>query len=294
MKQLPPLQWLRVFEAAARHLSFTHAATELHITQSAVSQQIKLLENHLGHNLFIRRARSLQLTDSGFLYLPDIQSALAILQQSTRAHFGQPDKESITVHCKWAFSVGWLSSHIQQFLNLYPTLSINIIPTLWESDYRQKSDTIEIHFGMGYTVENKVLLTQGLCCYPVCSPTLAKKLKHLEDLLDYPQINIIGTMNQWNDFYTHYGIEKVSSNKQQKHSTPSYMLALEMAQHNIGIALAHDVIANNLLSSGRLVKPFDKVMPIEENYYLVYQEDKLSSTERNFCDWLINAFQKTQ
>ena len=173
MRDLPPLQWLRVFESSARHLSFTQAGEELNITQSAVSQQIKLLENFIGETLFIRGSRSLQLTNAGSSYLPDIQSALQILRQSTRANFVQSDINRITVRSNWSFSVLWLTPRIDSFLQQYPGMSLNIVPAIWETDYSNKMDDIEIRFGTSTDGKNEYLLSREMSCFPLCAPEIA-------------------------------------------------------------------------------------------------------------------------
>ena len=143
MKDLPPLQWLRVFESSARHLSFTQAAQELNITQSAVSQQIKLLENFVGTSLFVRGPRSLQLTPTGKNYLPDIQQALHILRTSTRAHFLRSERRRITIRCNWSFSVLWLTPRLHAFTERHPEISLNIVPVMWDADFDSRTDSIE-------------------------------------------------------------------------------------------------------------------------------------------------------
>lgn len=291
MKDLPPLQWLRAFEAAARHLSFTHAAAELNVTQSAISQQIKLLENHLGSALFERRARSLQLTDSGYLYLPDIQTALVLLRKSTGTHFHSSEQYSITVRCNWAFSVLWLSSRIGKFLDANPDYSINIIPALWETEYREKPDSIQIHFAQGPKTPDKIMLTQGVDCFAVCSPQLAEKMTGIEDLLKHPTIQSTGILKQWDDYFEHCGLtQKPLPSPQRQHATPAFVLALEMAKNGLGLVLSHDLLVRDLLDSGQLVKPFENTMPIEENYYLQYEASHLSLAEQHFCDWLQEQF----
>jgi LysR family glycine cleavage system transcriptional activator len=293
MKDLPPLQWLRAFEAAARHLSFTHAAAELNVTQSAISQQIKLLENHLGNALFERRARSLQLTDSGYLYLPDIQTALELLRKSTQRHFQGTDSHSITIRSNWAFSVLWLSSRLGEFLDAYPGLSVNIIPALWETEYRDKPGSIQIHFASGPVTPEKHMLTHGLECFPVCSPRMAEKMTRLEDLLEHPVIQSTGILKQWDDYFEHCGLAQAArQSTQRQHATPAFVLALGMAQNSLGLALSHDLLVRDLLDSGQLVKPFEQAMPIEENYYLSYEPNNLSQAEQRFCDWLQDRFSK--
>ena len=287
MKDLPPLQWLRVFESSARHLSFTQAAEELNVTQSAVSQQIKLLENFVGEALFIRAARSLQLTNAGSTYLPDIQSALQILRQSTRSNFVRSDRDRITVRSNWSFSVLWLTPRIESFIKAHPGISLNIVPAIWETDYSNKSDDIEIRFGTHSGNEHEYLLSRQMSCFPLCSPELAKQIKRPEDFFNFGRINSLGAATPWEEFYKLCGISPPPDLQQTELSTHGYMLAVEMARCKLGIMLGLSFISDSLLASGDLVRLLDFELAIPETYYLKADRSRLSDNENRFCDWLI-------
>jgi LysR family glycine cleavage system transcriptional activator len=287
MKDLPPLQWLRVFESSARHLSFTRAADELNITQSAVSQQIKLLENFTGEPLFIRGARSLQLTNAGSTYLPDIQSALQILRQSTRSNFHRSDRHRITIRSNWSFSVLWLTPRIESFMNTHPGISLNIVPAIWETDYSNKSDDIEIRFGTTSGNESEFLLSEKMSCFPLCSPELAAQITGPEDLFRFGRINSLGSATPWEEMYRLYDVTPPSQLQQPELSTHGYMLAVEMARCKLGIMLGLSFISDSLVASGDLVRLFDAELEIPETYYLKVDRNRLSENENKFCDWLL-------
>ena len=116
-KRLPPLNWLRAFESASRHLSFTDAARELHMTQSAVSQQIKALENYLGRTFFIRKARSLELTEAALAYLPSVDAAFKLLYQGTQGLLGVDHDQLLEVRANLAFTVFWLTPRLGRFVS---------------------------------------------------------------------------------------------------------------------------------------------------------------------------------
>ena len=130
-QSLPPLGWLRAFEAAARHLSFTGAAHELNMTQSAVSQQIKSLEGYLGRPLFHRRPRALELTESGITYLPVVRDAFRTLEHGTRAITGD-DTNVVQVQCTLTLAVHWLAPRLKQFRERHPDVKLNIVTEIWE------------------------------------------------------------------------------------------------------------------------------------------------------------------
>ena len=286
MKDLPPLQWLRVFESSARHLSFTRAADELNITQSAVSQQIKLLENFTGEPLFIRGARSLQLTNAGSSYLPDIQSALQILRQSTRANFLRSDRHRITIRSNWSFSVLWLTPRIESFMKTYPGISLNIVPAIWETDYNNKSDDIEIRFGTTSGNDSEFLLSKKISCFPLCSPELAAQIVGPEDMFRFGRINSLGAATPWDKMYQLYDV-KPPAQRQPELSTHGYMLAVEMARCTLGIMLGLSFISDSLIASGDLVRLFDAELEIPETYFLKADRNRLSENENKFCDWLL-------
>lgn len=288
MKDLPPLQWLRVFESSARHLSFTQAADELNITQSAVSQQIKLLENFVGETLFIRGTRSLQLTNAGSTYLPDIQAALQILRQSTRSNFVRSDRHRITIRSNWSFSVLWLTPRIESFMKTHPGISLNIVPAIWETDYNNKSDDIEIRFGTHTGSENEFQLSAQMYCFPLCAPELASRVKQPEDFFNFGRINSLGAATPWDKIYQLCGITPPDQLSQPELSTHGYMLAVEMARCKLGIMLGLSFISDSLLARGELVRLFDFELAIPETYYLKADRNRLSDNENNFCDWLLD------
>ena len=288
MKDLPPLQWLRAFESSARHLSFTLAAEELNITQSAVSQQIKLLENFLGQLLFIRRVRSLQLTNAASSYLPDIQNALHVLRQSTRSNFIRSDSHRITIRSNWSFSVLWLTPRLESFFQLHPDISLNIVPAIWETDYQNKSDDIEIRYGTSEGKNHEVLLCEQSWCFPLCSPELALQVNRPEDMLHFARINSLGAITPWSKVYQLCGIQNADDYQQRKLTTHAYMLAIEMARQKLGIMLGLSLFSDSLINSGDLVRLFDVSLAVPEVYYLKADRSRLSEIEKLFCDWMLD------
>jgi len=288
MRDLPPLQWLRSFEAAARHLSFTHAATELSLTQSAVSQQVKALEGYLGHALFIRKARALELTDLGYAYLPDIQSALQQLRQSTQTYFRSDSEHRITVRSNFAFSSVWLVPHLKEFTDLHPDISINLLPSLWESDPHRQTNDVEIRFGSGNWANSISVLKENLECFPVCSPLISENLQKHEHLTQQPLIQMTGMMQDWKEYLSFLGLEYQRLNV--KFETASFTIALEMARMDLGIVMAHDLVCGDDLRTGKLVKAWDEAIPMQEKYYLVYDRKDNTEAQNLFCSWLESKF----
>lgn len=287
MGDLPPVQWLRSFEAAARHLSFTRAAEELHITQSAVSQQVKLLEHSLGLALFIRQPRSLALTEAGHLYLPNVQNAFETLRHGTRLLSHQDRTVTLELRANWAFSVNWLISRLQQFLSLHPEIEVNLSTELWSSGHTSIKHGVEVRYGLGDWAAARLQQLTSEVCYPVCSPELAARISRPEDLLNHTLIHVRGLKNQqWEDWFQHAGIK--GEHRARSHSTTTFIVALEMAKQSIGAVIGHDLVCRSLLASGQLVKPFDITLPTVENYYLLTY-GQVNHAVKAFEQWLTDT-----
>jgi LysR family transcriptional regulator, glycine cleavage system transcriptional activator len=149
LHDLPPLVWLRAFEAAARYLSFTDAAQELNLTQAAVSKHIKSLELHLRHPLFIRGARSLQLTKTAEAYLPKVRDAFERLSIGTREVFGGRRTQELTLRCAVSYAVGWLAPRLPDYLSRYPGTEIRIISSIWNDKADADVYDLDIQYGTG-------------------------------------------------------------------------------------------------------------------------------------------------
>jgi LysR family transcriptional regulator, glycine cleavage system transcriptional activator len=153
-QSVPPLNWLRAFEASARLLSFTKAAQELNMSQSAVSQQMRSLESYLGQVLFLRGPRVLKLTEVGRNYLPVVQQALAGLSRGTRALSNKNKKKSLTIQCNLAFSMFWLAPRLQSFQHQNPWITVRILSELWPPMATEENADVEVRFG--YRLEDKL------------------------------------------------------------------------------------------------------------------------------------------
>ena len=290
MKDLPPLQWLRVFEASARYLNFTRAAEELSITQSAVSQQIKLLENFIGSALFIRRPRALQLTPAGKNYLPDVQRAIELLRASTRSNFLRSEQHRITLRCNWSFASLWLIPRLPDFTRRHPGISLNVVPVMWESDYAASTDSIEIRFASGSAGDQFVVLRDRVSCFPLCSPKLAHQIREPADLLRFGRINSLGVTSPWPQVYRGLGVQNASVAPRSELTTQAYLLALEMARNDLGVMLGVSLITDDLIERGELVRLFDVEQPIEDLFFLKADRARLTQSEKLFCNWLLEHF----
>ncbi len=295
MSRLPPLNWLRAFEASARALSFTSAAQELSMTQSAVSQQIKSLESALGRVLFLRRARGLELTDEGRGYLPTVQAAFALLEEGTHVLTGRNAPDVLELQVNLSFALFWLSPRLEAFLAEYPWVQLNLATAIWTEERPNSSVSIHIVFGQNKR-EGKVgkrLARDHI--FPVCSPKVARRIRSIDDLLAQRLIDLPGTVQSWSSWLNAYP-DSTRHNLPVIHRASTWALSLQWAQQGLGVALAHDTIANDLLESGKLVRPLDWSIPMKESYYLIAQEgSQIHAATKAFKEWLLRemaAFQE--
>jgi LysR family glycine cleavage system transcriptional activator len=287
MARLPPLNWLRAFEASARALSFTAAAEELSMTQSAVSQQIKSLESAMGRSLFLRRARGLELTDEGRGYLPTVQAAFAMLEEGTTVLQSRSHPDVLELQVNLSFALFWLTPRLGQFMDENPGVQLNLATSVWHEERPNHPAAMQIVFGLGKRegITGKRLTRDSM--FPVCTPKVAKQIKSLNDLLAQRLFDLPGTAQSWGAWLKAHpdgGTVPVPT----VHRASTWALSLDWAQRGLGVALAHDTIANDLLASGQLVRPFDFSIPLKEAYYLIAPEGtRTRHASRVFKEWLL-------
>jgi LysR family glycine cleavage system transcriptional activator len=294
MARLPPLNWLRAFEASARALSFTAAAAELSMTQSAVSQQIKSLESAMGRSLFLRRARGLELTDEGRGYLPTVQAAFAMLEEGTAVLQARKDPEVLELHANLSFALFWLTPRLGRFMQENPSVQLNLATSVWTQERADHAAAMQIVFGLGKKegIAGKRLTRDTL--FAVCSPKLARQIKTLDDLLAQRLFDLPGTAQSWSAWLAAHpqGAERTLP---AVHRASTWALSLDWAQRGLGVALAHDTVANDLIEAGRLVRPFDFSIPLKEACYLIAPEgQRTRHASKVFKDWLLREMGEFQ
>ncbi|MCV2890720.1 LysR family transcriptional regulator [Ruegeria aquimaris] len=259
---LPPLGWLRTFEAAARHLSFTGAARDLNMTQSAVSQQIKALESHLRQPLFHRRPRALELTEAGITYLPVVREAFRTLIRGTRAVTGD-HQNTVQVQCNITFAVNWLGPRLPRFRALHPEVHLNIFTELWEPREMAEGAAVEIRYSLrpADTVRTELLTTDRY--FPVCVPGYPVTLENLHEQPLYDCSNLLSNWASWAE-----DVGLPWPNPPITYAT-TYMVGLSVAMAGGGLCMGHKVIVSRLLAEGRLIAPFDHSVQMPEAYYLL-------------------------
>ena len=288
-ERLPPLNNLRVFESAARHLSFTKAADELSVTQGAVSQQIKLLEESLGIKLFHRRNRQLFLTEEGQAYLPSIQGALTQIMEATRKLKRTDASGVLTVSVLPSFGARWLVPRLGKFVARHPEIDLRLSTTQKLVDFFRDDIDVGIRFGKGDYPGLHVTRLLGDELYPVCAPQLFKegdRPQTPQDLYQFPLIQDHGGVN-WNAWFEAAGVQGYID---QKKGTDFYDsgLALHAAVAGQGIALGRKVLAEPEIEAGRLIRLFDVSLCDSWAYYFVCPEANAQRAKViALRDWLL-------
>ena len=281
---LPPLNWLRAFEAAARHLSFTQAAAELNVTQSAVSQHVRSLEAFLGRELFIRRTRALHLTEAGANYLPTIREAFGLLASGTRAFRGGDRGRSLIVQCNLAFSTFWLAPRLAGLVEAHPWLVLNLVTPIWDPERSAGSAEAEVRFGRPNDMSDVAVRLTHDRYYPVCRPGYAAGEP---DWAAAPLFDCSGVMENWESWLASQG-RKMPAGK-RVHLGSTYVVSVQAALHGAGLAMAHDTVASNLLDSGALARPYPHTVAMSAAYYLIAPpRHGETAASRAFVQWLLD------
>jgi LysR family glycine cleavage system transcriptional activator len=274
VKALPPLAWFRAFEAAARRLSFTAAAEEIGMTQSAVSQHVRSLETSLGVALFIRRARGLSLTDDGRKLLPQVGSALETLTAATREFGNVPTENILTIASSVSVSQWIISPYLFEFTQSHPKVRLRILSTIWPDDFKTVRADIEIPFGSQKQVGRDAVMLEPNCLIALKSSTLKGTIETL------PLIESVGTSDGWNTWG-----EVVGGNPKPEIFADTYGAALNLAVHGNGVALVSKILAQYAIRTGQLELAHAAVAPCKEGYYLRVNE--ANPTAKQFRVWLL-------
>lgn len=287
-KRLPPLNWLRAFEASARHLNFTQAAAELSLTQAAISQQVKGLESQLGTNLFKRLPRGLELTEAGQAYMPVIHDSIERLAAATDELFGQGRKRPITVRVNLVFFTTWLAPRLGRFRAAHPEVGLHFTSNIW-LDERGKEANMEIRYGKGnWAGLRSVQLTYDEL-FPVCSPRLlCGQLPPASpaELCADSMLHVIGYEEGWGYWLNKTGFPHVDASQGMQFDT--LITALEMAVRGHGMALGRSSLVAEMLADGRLIAPFTQRIPASEAFHLSCPSNmQLSPHGETFWAWLV-------
>lgn len=287
-KRLPPMQTLRAFEAAARLLSFTAAAAELNITQSAVSQQIRLLEQELGAKLFDRRTRRLVLTRSGIRFAAATKRAITLVAEAAHEIGHARRISELAIATIPSFASRWLVPRLPDFQARSPAIEVSVFPAFEPNEIELCDADIGILLGdgswRGYRTEK--LATEMV--FPVCRPELLTggKLKTPDDLFDHTLLRDADARHEyWPDWLAAAGTQRQTVTRGPRYDNLSDLVAAVLDGQGIG--LVRSAIVADELKAGRLVRPFSIEVPARFSLYLVWAKRPANRAAAiTFRDWL--------
>ncbi|HZD26506.1 MAG TPA: transcriptional regulator GcvA [Alphaproteobacteria bacterium] len=297
-RRLPPLNGLRAFEAAARHLSISEAAGELHVTPAAVSQQIKGLEDFMGLKLFRRMNRALALTEAGRLLLPGLSDGLDRINDAVARVRKAQEGGPLNLNTSPSFASKWLIPRLDDFQRRHPDIEVRITASMELTDFRRDDADCAVRFGAGKYEGLEAVWLMGEEVFPVCSPRLLEGPQALTalDRLTHHRLIHDGTPNlddmtpDWKMWLQAAGVDNIDP----KHGltiTP-WTMVVQAAIEGQGVALGRRNLVSADLAAGRLVRPFDLGLPIPFSHWLVYPPEALRRRKvKAFHDWIVEATQ---
>ena len=297
MHRLPPLNALKAFEVAGRHMSFSRAAEELHVTPAAISHQIKALETDLGVKLFRRLNRSLQLTEAGQACLPGLRSAFETMASAVGRVRDKEDWNVLTISAPPAFGARWLVPRIVDFRTANPQIQVRIDPAIRSMDPVRDSVDVAIEFSQGHysgrSVQRPAQRLFGQDVFPVCSPELLDGKNPLttpDDLRGHTLIHFDAPMDDpgwpnWETWLRANNVDRLDPNKGPHFTSPNFTTQALLAGH--GVALMAELVVESELATGTLVKPFDISYPGDLSYWaLATSVDSEDDPVTLFWNWL--------
>lgn len=289
-KPLPPLSGLRAFEAAARHLNFTRAGAELGMTQSAVSYQIKLLEERVGAPLFVRHAREVSLTDVGHRLAPGIMEAFELMR-ATVAAARETAHQSLSITTIQTFASQWLVQHIGAFHLAHPDIAVRIEVSTAVADFARDGFDLAIRAGRGVWPGLETHRLVSLDFTPLVAPEIAAKLKKPADLLNQHLLN--PSDEWWPVWLKAAGLSPAFEHRAQL-ELDSYTLTASMVMAGEGVGLLTPALFKREIEAGLLVQPFDIVCDVDYGYWLAYPKARRNATPiRAFREWILDEIART-
>jgi LysR family glycine cleavage system transcriptional activator len=293
--RLPSLNGLRAFEAAARHLSFTNAAAELNVTQTAISHQIKRLEEELGIALFIRQNRALALTPQARDYLPGVRAAFNDLRLATDRLLRKDNDHVLTVSTLASMAAKWLLPRLSAFQAAHPNIDVRITTSTSMVDFKSGDVDAAIRYGRGRWPGLRADWLTADQLFPVCSPALLRgdrPLRTPQDLVHHTLLHSsAGYDDDWRLWLTAAGLPTDIS-QQPGLSFDMIFMTLQAAIDGLGVAVGRTTYVEGDLANGRLVVPFQISLPADAGFYLVSPEAASHSPKlAAFREWLLAAVQ---
>jgi len=294
MALLPPLKAVWYFESASRHLNFSKAADELNVTHSAISHQIRALEEWVGQPLFERGARGLRLTESGQQFMPPVRAAFQQLVQAGQAVRLTAHGGPLTVSVLPSLAAKWLVPRLCDFRSHHADIDVRISATAQLESVGRGDIDIGIRYGCGTwpDLESELLLHDDL--FPICSPSLLdgpKALREPRDIANFPLLSDSdwrpAEYEFWHQWFELAEISELGLKPDMTFNATNLMIDAVIA--GLGVGLGNTMLAGADLAAGRLVKPFELSLKLETGYFLVYWPGALKRPKiKAFRDWMVD------
>ncbi|MEX3009570.1 LysR substrate-binding domain-containing protein [Hoeflea sp. TYP-13] len=319
-RSLPPFAALRAFEAAARHCSFKQAAEELNLSPSAISHQIKSLEDYLGVCLFQRTRNALELTDLAQAYWSDVAAAMNILEAASSRVEKERDDASLVINLFPSLVSTWFLPRLNTFKSENRDVDIRIVSSLDSIPFTGSDIDVAIRYSEHKPAEVMSAFLFKEEIVPVCSPSYVEEygpFANPQAILEATLIYCINHPTEWTGWFREAGLEEIVPARRMDMDTrnnsgrpligangyapaarvelDNRALVIEAARDGLGIAMARTPYADRYLRNGNLVIPFDLKIKTGMNYYLCWPERKAKFPNvRNFCDWLVSTLDAEQ
>jgi LysR family glycine cleavage system transcriptional activator len=292
LRQLPALNTLKAFEAAARHESFSRAADELFVTHGAVSHQIRALEDELGVALFAREGKRVRLTDAGCRYAKEVRAALSVLMDATRQVRGGQRERRLVVSTMPSFSARWITPRIGRFIERHPQIDLELISTSELTDFARQDIDVAIRFGSGNYPDLHVEALLEDVFFPVCAPTYngGELPRTPADLLKMQLLRSDDEL--WRTWFHAAGLTDVPEPRRGVLFQDSSNL-LQAAIDGQGVALVRRSIATHEITVGHLVRLFAIDAPSPWTYFFICTPAVLASPRvQAFRSWLFEEVER--
>ena len=283
--KLPPLNTLRLFEAAGRHASFKIAAEELHVTPSAVSHGIQTLEQWLGVPLFIRGTRTLELTSAGYAYLPRVRDALDELASATEAVSGRRPSGKLTVSVAVSFGMLWLMPKLAGFKKLHPEIDVTLDTAHRHAEFPRDGVDAGIRMAQSKPKMLYSIKLMTLDLVPVVTPEVASTIRCFDDLKRHSLLHVAAVNDDWATWAKLARHQDLDLTKGLRFDT--IQMAQEAAVQGIGVAMGRLPLITSELNAGRLSMVLGPPHRCETSYWFVTSHDALTRPEiQAFRDWI--------
>jgi len=286
--RLPALRALQVFDAAARHLSYSRAAEDLFLTQSAVSHQIKALEAELGTRLFRRAGRAMLLTSEGQRFYTHIRDGLACFAKGVAIVRAGSGPQTLNISATPSIAAGWLVPRLSDFYYRHPDIEVNLRATIALADFDRDEVDLALRYGLGQWPGMHAEKLLSAAVFPVCSPHYrgGKLPTKPTDLLQGVLLHVSG-LPTWDEWFKSANVTLEGPLHGPRFS--DYMLAVQAAKRGQGVLLGREAFIAEKLASGQLVRLMRKLPSLRTfHYYIVYPQGlDLPRKARVFRDWML-------